>query len=285
MGLANYRAFNYNEGDVSAKTFINIYRYQRPGPNAKLLKQPIGFVTLPLPDNLPQDEYSMNIGSADLNLGGALTNIQQTNSLTSLKNTIRERLGAGEGLGGDVASIATGLLAMVPSSVDFGLNVLETAQATAGVVRNPHTALLFNNVNLRTFNFRWRISPRNDQQSRNLDGIIKLLKQVMHPSLAVYGFVLDYPNLVTMNLTNGDKEGFVKVDYAFISDLSVNPVPNGYVNYRDNYPSIVDLSMTVKEIRIKTAEDFGGGSMSVDAPGAAARDTSRSSQFNGGRES
>ena len=283
MGLANYRAYNFNDGDVSAKTFINIYRYQRPGPNAKLLKQPIGFVTLPLPDNLPEDNYSMAIGSADLDIFGGLTNIQKANSITSLKDTVRERIGlqAGSSLGGDVAAYAAGAVAMLPGIADLGFNIIETAQATAGIVRNPHTALLFNNVNLRTFSFKWRLSPRNLNQSRSLDNIVKLLKQVMHPSLAVYGFVLDYPNLVTMNLTNGDKEGFVKVDYAFISDFSINPTPAGYANYRDGYPSIVDMSMTVKEIRIKTAEDFGGGSISTSAPGAATRDTSVSGQTNG----
>jgi hypothetical protein len=99
------------------------------------------------------------------------------------------------------------------------------------------------------------MSPRSPAQSQNLNTLINVIKRVMHPNLALGGFALDFPNLVTIEFNN-DKEGVLKVDYAFISAFSVDPTPHGQVFYREGYPAIVKMSMHVKEIRIKTTEDF-----------------------------
>jgi hypothetical protein len=77
----------------------------------------------------------------------------------------------------------------------------------------------------------------------------------MHPNLALEGFALDYPNLFTVEFEN-DKEGIIELGYSFCSDFRINPTPSGQVYYKNGYPSIVEMSMTLKEFQIKTAEDF-----------------------------
>jgi hypothetical protein len=269
---------NYLEDDTGINTRINIFKYQRPRPNAKMLRVPVSFMTLPLPINMPTDHYSMNIGETDLGFLGNATDFKKNAGLDKLEASVKEKLQVG-GVSGDVATLAVALLAASPGISDTlsgiaknlgGLNVSGVAQATAGLVKNPHTALLFNNVQLRTFTFQWKLSPRSEAQSRNLNKIINMLKRAMHPSFAGGGFALEYPNLFTVEFNN-DKEGIVTVDYAFLQDFQINPTPNGQVYYRNGYPSIVEMSMTFKETRIKTTEDFADLDINTNLSSGSAR--------------
>jgi hypothetical protein len=276
LGSSN---INYLEDDTGINTRLNIFKYQRPRPNAKMLRVPVAFMTLPLPVNMPSDHYSMNIGETDLGFLGNATDVRDGSGLGKLQQSVKEKLQV-SGYSGDVAAIAVSLLASAPLVSDAvsgvakglgGLNIAGVAQATAGLVKNPHTALLFNNVQLRTFTFQWKLSPRSEAQSKNLNRIINVLKRAMHPSFAGGGFALEYPNLFTVEFNN-DKEGIVTVDYAFLQDFQINPTPSGQVYYRNGYPSIVEMSMTFKETRIKTTEDFDGGfQMGSEAQRADAR--------------
>jgi len=279
LGSAN---INYLEDDAGFKTRINIYKYQRPRPGAKLLVTPQAYLTLPLPMQMPEDHYSMQIGQANLGeIGNATGGNPSSESLSELEQTLKERLGtnstagtaaAALGLAAAAASPAiadlTGALALLTNKGGSAIAIAalqgamqqasKTAQATLGVVRNPHTALLFNGVDLRTFTFTWKLSPRSQMQSKNLDRIINTIKRAMHPNLTLGGFALDYPDLFTVEFEN-DKEGIVELGYSFCSDFRINPTPSGQVFYKNGYPSIVEMSMTLKEFQIKTSENFVGG--------------------------
>lgn len=262
--LGNIGNYNYLEEDTNVNTRISIFKYQRPRPGAQLLRQPVGFITLPLPTNMPADYYSMSLLEDNLGALGNATGLDPNKgeSVAQLTNTIRERLGLSDTKAGAVAAAMAGILAGAPvisdalsSKINGILPISQTFGALTGVAKNPHTAVMFNNVNLRTFQFNWTLSPRSQRQSESLNTIITLLKRTMHPNLAVGGFALDYPNLFTLSLNN-DKEGIANVDYSFLSDMQVNGTPNGHVYYRDGYPSVIQLSLMFKEVRIKTAEDF-----------------------------
>lgn len=288
---------NYLEDDTGVNTRINIYKYQRPRPNAPLLKVPITYLTLPLPIQMPDDHYSMQIGSTDLGEIGNLTGGRSGESMSQLTNTLTERLGASSTAGGIAAALGLGAVAAAPAIADMavvmgllkdnkgstaagllGTSAAQQAQNNAlvnlGLARNPHTALIFNGVDLRHFTFSWRLSPRSQAQSQKLNTIINTIKRAMHPNLTLGGFALDYPNLFTIEFNN-DKEGIITLGMSFCSDLSVNPTPSGHVYYRNGYPSIVEMSMTVKEFQIKTAEDFppdfGAGPMGSESQRMDAR--------------
>lgn len=282
MALGSFtQNINYLEDDTGICTRINIFKYQRPTPNAKLLKVPVSFLTLPLPVEMPTDEYSMNIRDTDLGISGLAGNLQKGETLGQMNQTLSERLNMGSGGTGAAAAIGLALGAAAPSILDMagGIGALmgnkkglavaaasslagdplkaisATSTATLGMVKNPHTALLFNNVNLRTFTFHWKLSPRSAAQSAKIDSIINTIKRAMHPSLALGGFALDYPNLFTVEFNN-NKEGILELGYSFCSDFKINPTPNGHVYYRGGYPAIYDITMTLKEFQIKTAENF-----------------------------
>jgi hypothetical protein len=281
LGALGSAYINYLEDDAGFKTRINIYKYQRPRPGAKLLVTPQVYLTLPLPMQMPEDHYSMQIGSTDLGIIGNMTGGQSGESMGQLEETLKERLGTSGRAGTAAAAIGLAIVAAGPGIADLAglLTALKgntqaalasqlgqaaltqagkNALANLGIVKNPHTALLFNGVDLRTFTFSWRLSPRSQEQSKNLDRIINTIKRAMHPNLTLNGFALDYPNLFTVEFEN-DKEGIVELGYSFCSDFRINPTPSGQVFYKNGYPSIVEMSMTLKEFQIKTSENFVGG--------------------------
>jgi len=262
MAIRNFgTTLNYMEDDLGIHTRMSIFQYQRPRPNSRILRVPIGTIVLPYPDHIPPDSYSMSIGGVDLGAIGNATSMAETRTgISNINATLSERMKS-SGMTSDIFNMTAAALAVAPGLADLfgknasGLAISETAQATTGFTRNPHTALLFNNVDLRTFTITWKLSPRSQKQSQSLNLIINRIKRAMHPDLAVSGFALDYPNLVKIDFNN-DKEGITQIDYAFIEDFVIDGTPNGHVFYREGYPSIVTLTMKVKEIRIKTTEDF-----------------------------
>ena len=278
LGALDTVNINYLEDDAGFKTRINIYKYQRPRPGAKLLVTPQVYLTLPLPMQMPEDHYSMQIGQENLGEIGNLTGGQSGESMGQLTETMKERLGTTSDFGTLAAGLGLAAVAGAPAIADLaglvgllkGKNATtaaafvgsavagqaaKNALATAGLARNPHTALLFNGVDLRTFTFSWKLSPRSQDQSKNLDKIINSIKRAMHPNLTLGGFALDYPNLFTVEFEN-DKQGIVELGYSFCSDFRINPTPSGQVFYKNGYPSIVEMSMTLKEFQIKTSENF-----------------------------
>jgi hypothetical protein len=265
--------YNYTEGETNNFTHLNFYKYVRPRPSAALQKNPTGFITLPMPINLPSDYYSMDVAGTNLGLAGNLTGISEGESMTRVRDTLRERLNSrDERASGytaqDIGNILAAAVGAAPGIADFGKYVtpavIDTLASTTGYVRNPHSAVIFNNVNLRQFTLHWRLSPRSQNGSKTLNDIIKFIKQKMHPSLAPGGFALDYPDLVTASFNN-DKEGIANIDYSFIADFHIDPTSQGHIYYKEGYPTFVDMQMTLKEIRIKTAEDFKNKSSDVSS--------------------
>lgn len=275
MGLkSKVSNLNYLEDDLGVCTRINVFSYKRKRPNDKVVRDPLSFITLPLPVNMPSDTYSMAVADTDLGVLGNITGFDPNNAndLSKLTATVAERLGFDPSSDkGKIASAMATIIAAAPvvsdalSSRALGLPIDAVAQAYTGIVRNPHTALLFNNVHLREFTFNWKLSPRSQRQSQTLNQIISTLKKAMHPNLQLGQFALDYPDLFTVNFNN-DKEGVVNVDFSFLKSMAVNPTPNGHAYFRDGYPSVIDLSLTFHEIAIKTAEDFDGRFGNYETP-------------------
>ena len=265
MGIKSGQiSVNYLEEDTGTNTRIVAYSYKRPRPNQKIIMKEVAFITLPLPVSMPNDEYSMNVGAVNLGLAGNALNFDINKMPDQMTDTIAERIGLGGNASKEAKQLVGGLAAILAASPGIsdllsrksGLPAIsETAQALTGIVQNPHTALLFNGVNLRTFTFTWRLSPRSEKQSKNLNQIISTLKKAMHPNLMAFNFALDYPDLFKITFNN-DKEGIVNVDYSFLKSMSVNPTPAGHAYYKEGYPSVIDLSLTFEEIAIKTAETF-----------------------------
>ena len=53
---------------------------------------------------------------------------------------------------------------------------------TTGTIINPHTALIFDGVGLKSFTFDWQFSPKNEDEHKTLTNIIKKIKTHILPN-------------------------------------------------------------------------------------------------------
>lgn len=242
---------------------LNFYEYKRvrpaqSDPDIKLVQT----IRLPIPTSLP-DSYNANINSQNLDILG---------------NSVRDLLSAGKtsleevSLAGSTTSdilkqvVETGIrAAAVAPLVPDGLARL--AQVSAGVVRNPHTTAMFEGVNLREFNLQWVASPRSQEEARSLSSIFNSIKAFMHPNIAMGGFALEYPHLVTVVLRGVNLVGNVDpknnyvtyVRHAFIRNFQLNYSGAGApAFYWDGTPVSYDFSLDLQEVNILTRNELTG---------------------------
>ena len=67
----------------------------------------------------------------------------------------------------------------------FGANTSlnQILARTGGKILNPNMELLFNNVTLRTFNFSFKMTPRDENEATQVKSIIRSLKKNMSAKL------------------------------------------------------------------------------------------------------
>lgn len=258
-----FSTYNYLDQDTDLFTLITIYKYQRPRPQSRLTQVPISYIGLPLPVKIPTDTYGIQTSEIGLGIAGnsldALNSLPKIDAFSDITRSIKALT---ERLLDDPVNNAKSIInttsrigAVLPQISDA---VRGPIQTSLGVVRNPHTAVLFENVNLKQYQLSWRLSPRNKKQAQTLEDIINKLKISMHPTLGLAGFALDYPNLfkVDFNINTSKASSIPSINYSFLTDFRIDPSPEGHVYRSDNKPGIVDIHASFLETRIKTAEDF-----------------------------
>lgn len=215
-----------------------------------------GTMVLPLPNSLqaahdPQyqeKDASGALGSAAQAAGKqadrALYGLGKINAGTALS------AGAGAGL---TAAASGGTGGLTDIALKLGL----------GVAMNPQKIMLFTGVGFRTFNYSWRLSPRNYEESVLIKNITNALTYYAHPRYVGAGVFLKYPEFFNIKFA---KDGFLhKFQPAVIDNITVDYHPQGYAAYkRSDYnqnepaPAEVQLNITFKEVEIVTKQSLSG---------------------------
>jgi len=139
-------------------------------------------------------------------------------------------------------------------------------------VVNPQETLSFSGVDLRNFTFTWDLYPSNQNDSDNIKGIIRLLKQKALPTVEDIGggglgarAFLNYPSVVELNLLGVDESHFTRFKRCMIQSVNVDYGGGGMPEIiKGGKPAVVSLSVTFSELQIHTAEDYGAKDSSTD---------------------
>ena len=92
--------------------------------------------------------------------------------------------------GGDSAQITdsiqkfaqVGKVSLIKSMIKkLGADPNAVTQNINGKIVNPYTEQVFGGINLRDFNFRWKLVPRNKSEQRSIERIIKYLRRAALP--------------------------------------------------------------------------------------------------------
>lgn len=121
------------------------------------------------------------------------------------------------------------MIAASAANIPFGGN-LTASQLLAkqtGNILNPNMELLFEGVNLRSFKFSFKMSPRNPNEAKAVRNIIKTFKRSMSPQ--VDGNYLNTPKIFELNYMKGaNTHPFLhKFKQCALTDISVNYTGEG----------------------------------------------------------
>ena len=134
-----------------------------------------------------------------------------------------------------------------------------------GVVPNSNLELLFNNVTLRSFQFSWRMSPRDEKEALEVKKIIRFFKQGMAAKTVQNqagdrSLYLGSPNVFRLQYrTTGGRiiEGVNRIKPCAVVGTAVNYTPDGsWAAYDEGQPVSCTLSIQMKELEPVFASDY-----------------------------
>lgn len=196
------------------------------------------------------------------------------NFLKAIKNLKDTSGGAIKRLQTNAAAEAiTGLAKSVTGDSITASDVFSSAK---GVIRNPNTEVLFQNMNLRTFDHSFKMSPYDSQDEQNIQTIIKEFKRAMLPSYSigktdlangqdaeVDAAFIKVPKLVQVSYMRGGNQNMHLPRYKLcaLTDVTVGYTPdNNYATFaHDGGPVAYELKLNFLETKLIYSEEINSG--------------------------
>jgi hypothetical protein len=134
-----------------------------------------------------------------------------------------------------------------------------------GVIPNSNLELLFNSPSLRTFEFNWRMSARNEREALQIKRIIRFFKQGMAAKTVTNqagdrSLYLGTPNVFRMQYrTAGGKiiQGVNRIKPVAVVGTAVNYTPDGqWSAYDEGQPVSCTMSINMSELEPVYASDY-----------------------------
>lgn len=215
------------------------------------------------------------MGAGRLNTTGALDDV--TNALMTGAGDVLDGVGLNTGSDTQTAAAvsAVGISSFAASSIGkkmgisalgagglagaaAGATVVESLGLKAGLAVNPHLAVLFKGVGLRTFAFQYKFVARNQQESNQLRDIIKKLNYHMHPDYFAGNFAFKYPDEFRIEFSQNRKEWLFNIKDCVMTDMTVNYNGEGMPLFFEDVggPVSIDISMSFQETKIFTKRDY-----------------------------
>lgn len=255
---AEYLRFPISENPAMT-TAMRFVKYDRLATEPDYREETTATIILPLPYSIP-DRMSIRTSGVDLGtIGGALNyaNIDKFKNMGSGGiSGIFDQFSKGydafmdrvksEGSVKGVALTAAALAPLVPDGIK------NIGEIYAGVVRNPHSTVYFDGVNLKSFNLTWRMSARSREESDAIQKIIETIKERIHPEEFLNGMALNYPDLVYVEFRGPSKDYLPKFQRAFVNDVSLTIGGGNMAFYKSGAPVEVELMMSFTELNIVT---------------------------------
>ena len=175
-------------------------------------------------------------------LSGAVKNIGATLAQEQLSGIVGGAIG---GITGFAAGAAAG-------------EAQQGALQVTGVARNPHLAVLFEGVDMRTHQFQYKFIPRNRGESDTLREIIKQFKLAMAPEFIESGHFFNYPDEFDIRIGNPDY--LFKIGTSVLIDFQLNyTAQDGSLFHVNGAPVAVSLALTFQELDIITKAQIEDG--------------------------
>lgn len=232
---------------------------------SKSLKNPLYQILLPMPQGISdtnmvkwgQDEINPIEAAAVGGIGQALEG--------DIKKALNNFIGATKSVltSGNAQNLATSYAA-AKAVGSFGGNV--TAEGilarTTGQVLNTNMELLFQGVQLRSFNFTFNLSPREENEAITVKNIIRTFKQSMAAKTSSgtgAGLFISSPEVFQLTYKSGNKKHPFLPSFkpCALVNMGVDYTGSGvYATYEDATPVHMKLSLSFQELNPIYFEDY-----------------------------
>jgi len=149
----------------------------------------------------------------------------------------------------------------------LGINVNAEAYRArvTGTVINPNLELLFNGPKLRSFQFSYKLAPRNAGEARQIRGLIRFFKKAMAPKrsgAAGDEFFLGAPNVFKIKFMNGttkkESTTLPTLKTCALVNFNVNYTADGFYSaYLDGQPVSVQIDLAFAELTPIYNDNYG----------------------------
>lgn len=277
-GVARYRFPN----DLGAHAMIfnfKSYEYRGGQPVTTIIDSS---VALPLPSNIV-DSYSIQVGPRELGIFGA--------AAADLSSRMNDGNGLINALGELASTTANGVSSAVNSSslastainatrylaragltaLPGGSEVESGISAATGTAINPHAAIVFDGISLKTHSFDWLLAPKSATESEQAKNIINTFKKAALPSYtnplgassstgtSFDRALLKYPSMVDIFFVGLNQEYYFYFKTCMINNITVDYAPQGQALFKGeggSRPVMMNFKVDLTEAQIHTKEDY-----------------------------
>ena len=138
-------------------------------------------------------------------------------------------------------------------------SIFTKEKISAGEAMNPNTVLQFDNVNIRSFNFSFKLVAESQEEAVQALTIENLFRAALYPEVK-NRLYLEYPPTFKIKFYHGDKENtFMPVIMeSFLSNMSCTYNAGSNMFHADGSPSEIDITLTFTETKAMTREALYG---------------------------
>lgn len=161
-----------------------------------------------------------------------------------------------EDLFSDTDKTVMGLKAIEGLTGDAG-GLSAKAAMEAGVAFNPQTALAFEGVELRSFEFSFKMVPESKEEAEDSRKIENWFRKYMYPEKdGAYG--LKYPPKFKIQFFKGEEENkfMPMIHDCYLAGVQVNVNPDGNSFFLDGQPTAIELALSFSESKQLTRGDL-----------------------------
>lgn len=245
-------------------TKIEFFDYKRPNAHNNAYTDYIDTIYLPLPagSNLTE-RTGLKVTSQDLGVGGAVGDMFAKG----------EKMDSGDVIGAGAPAVERVVQKLGNAAIDgAGDAVKSFLQMAFAYTTNPHTAVMFQGVDLRQHQFAWRLSPETPDESVTAQKIANKLRfnslpvffgdttaLFSYPMICKVSFMAGSPGTISGSPECEDKtEILYKTKFCMIREVNINYAPNGVPSFfaGTNAPTSMEIGIQLQEIEYFTAESY-----------------------------
>ena len=160
---------------------------------------------------------------------------------------------------------AAEIVDMIPG-VEGSLDLFNKA---FGQAENPYMEVIFKNLSLRTFEYSFQFAPRSEDETHDVQAIIKLFRYHMAPELKGNNHrYLTLPSTFDIHYmfqdspsSNQPQENsfYSKIATCVLESVSVDYSPGGVHSFADGAPTQINMTLNFKETELLTKDKINDG--------------------------